>query len=84
MSKYIDDSTKYLISKTDQNGNETLAYVDRFAGSLAYIQDVDTAHRFNTLEEAQAVMKAQVDLSKALKREDKYIILEEKRIIKKK
>ena len=84
MSKYLDDSTKYLISKINQNNEEALAYIDSLTGSLAYVYNADTAHRFSTLEEAQAVLKSQEDLSKALKRDDKYSILEEKITVKKK
>lgn len=67
----------YLVSRVNKDGEESLAYLDPYSGNLSFFNNLETASRLETYDEAKEIVKAQETLAKILKRDDKFIILEE-------
>ena len=81
VSKFIGDSTRYIISRYGIDDREDLASVDAYADTVYWIDSIDGCTKFESIEEAKKILEIQESMAKALRKDWKFRILEEKRII---
>ncbi len=80
MSKYVEDSKRYLVSRKIDD-NETVASIDDYSGNVYWVETTDHAKKFETIDEANKFVKIQSDLSKLIEKEYEYKVLEEHRVV---
>lgn len=81
MNKFVKDDNKYLVSREFEK-ESFLARVDDFNGAIYWIDDISSASRFDSLDDAKAIVSMQEQLGKIVKKEWKLEILEEFRSVK--
>ena len=81
MNKFVKDDNKYLVSREFEKVT-LLARVDDFNGAIYWIDDISSASRFDSLDDAKAIVSMQEQLGKIVKKEWKFEILEEFRSVK--
>lgn len=81
MSKYKEDKKRYMIARKMEDGNESLASIDTYTSNIYWTDSIESASKFESLEEAKEFIKAYDGLTKLLKKECEYQVLEEHRVI---
>ena len=81
MSKFVGENNMYLISRTIDNV-ESLARIDDFNGTIYWVDDVNAASRFDSIDDAKVIVSMQEKLGQILKRDWKLEVLEEFRSVK--
>lgn len=81
MNKFVKDDNKYLVSR-EFDKVSLLARVDDFNGAIYWIDDISSASRFDSLDDAKAIVNMQEQLGKIVKKDWKLEILEEFRSVK--
>ncbi len=81
MSKYEEEKKRYLVVRKLQDDSEAIATIDDYSGNVYWTESIDSASKFETLDEAKKLVKLQADLGKLLKKEWQFEILEEHRAV---
>lgn len=81
MSKYQEDKKRYIVSRKVDD-IEAIANIDDYSGNIYWTESIENASKFDTIEEAKKFIGLQKDLSKLLKKDYEYKVLEEHRVIK--
>ena len=83
MSRFEEDKKRYILVRIGEDEREDVANVDSYSGNIYWNGRVDEATKFDTVEEAKEFMGVQVTMGKILKKNWKFEILEEHRVINK-
>lgn len=81
MSRYKEDKKRYMIARKMEDGNESLASIDNYTSNIYWTDSIESASKFESLDEAKEFIKAYDSLTKLLKKECEYQVLEEHRVI---
>ena len=83
MSRFEEDKKRYIVVRRGQDGREDVASIYSYSGNLYWNDGVDGATKFETIEEAKEFMNIQSTMAKLLKKDWKFEVLEEHRVIAK-
>lgn len=81
MNKFVKEDTKYLVSR-EIDKVILLARIDDFNGTIYWVDDVNAASRFDSIDDAKVIVSMQEKLGQILKRDWKLEVLEEFRSVK--
>lgn len=81
MSRFEEDKKRYVVVRSGQDEREDVASIDPYSGNLYWNDRVDGATKFETVEEAKEFMNVQETMGKLLKKDWKFEVLEEHRVI---
>ena len=83
MSRFEEDKKRYVVVRSGQDDREDVANIDSYSGNLYWNDRVDGAIKFEAIEEAKEFMNIQSTMGKLLKKDWKFEVLEEHRVIAK-
>lgn len=83
MSVYEENKTRYILVRSGLEDREDLATIDTYSGNIYWNSNLDDCTKFEKKEECEELLKLQEGLSKILKKDWRFEILEEHRAINK-
>lgn len=81
MSKFIEDKKRYILTRSGLDEREDVASVDLYSGNIYWNGRLDDATKFDTVEEAKELMGIQENIAKLFKKDWKFEVLEEHKIV---
>ena len=81
MSVFEEDKKRYVLVRIGQDEREDVASIDSYSGNLYWHDRADGATKFESIEEAKEFMNIQATMAKLLKKDWKFEVLEEHRVI---
>lgn len=83
MSVYEEDRKRYVLVRSGLEDREDLATIDNYSGNIYWNTSIDDCTKFETKKECEELLKLQEGLGKLLKKDWKFEILEEHRVVSK-
>lgn len=81
MSKFVEDKKRYILTRSGLDEREDVASVDLYSGNIYWNGRLDDATKFDTVEEAKELMSIQENVAKLFKKDWKFEVLEEHKIV---
>lgn len=81
MSKFVEDKKRYILTRSGLDDREDVASVDLYSGNIYWNGRLDDATKFDTVEEAKELMGIQENIAKLFKKDWKFEVLEEHKIV---
>lgn len=81
MSKFVEDKKRYILTRSGLDEREDVASVDLYSGNIYWNGRLDDATKFDTVEEAKELMGIQENIAKLFKKDWKFEVLEEHKIV---
>ena len=81
MSMYEEDRKRYVLVRSGLEDREDLATIDNYSGNIYWNTTIDDSTKFETKGECEELLKLQEGIGKLLKKDWKFEILEEHRVV---
>ncbi len=81
MSVYEEDKKRYILGRSGLEDGEDLATIDTYSGNIYWNSNLDDCTKFEKKEECEELLKLQEGMSKLLKKDWEFEILEEHRVV---